>query len=347
MCLFSIIVPVYNVAPYLRECLESLLAQTCSDWEAICVDDGSTDGSGLILDEYVVRDARFRKMSKRNGGLSSARNAALPYVKGEWVGFLDSDDKIEPNWLSSVAASVLEEKVDLIRLGFKFWFSDDKVGLSIRGGRAYPSRTIEGNHNVCKWGWNEWVGGAWVWLSFIRREVLFRSGVTFSEKALVMEDIIFDATLLPYLTKVKQIDCNGYLYRQREGSLWHKPRLSLCTIRIFAEFQRIYESQRLQLKLEGLTKCVFVRMLKIVWWESHAWVLTHPKEDGRNKGDVLLAARHLIGQVIGDLPQCQGRIKSGLVTSVIVWLCGNFAAHYALAKAMKVRRFAKDRLLRD
>lgn len=89
---FSIIIPVYNVAPYLRECLDSVLHQTFENWEAICVDDGSTDGSGDILDEYAVRDSRFHVIHKENGGVSSARNAALDVAQGEWILFLDGDD---------------------------------------------------------------------------------------------------------------------------------------------------------------------------------------------------------------------------------------------------------------
>lgn len=79
-------------APYLRECLGSVLAQTCTDWEAICVDDGSTDGSGAILDEYAARDGRFKVIHQSNAGVSAARNAALNVVCGEWVYFLDADD---------------------------------------------------------------------------------------------------------------------------------------------------------------------------------------------------------------------------------------------------------------
>ena len=97
---FSIIIPVYNVAPYLRECLDSVLAQTFTDWEAICVDDGSTDGSGAILDEYVAKDSRFRVVHQRNAGVSAARNVALEVAKGEWVTFLDADDKIDDERLN-------------------------------------------------------------------------------------------------------------------------------------------------------------------------------------------------------------------------------------------------------
>ena len=90
--MFSIVIPVYNVAPYLRECLDSLLAQTCADWEAVCVDDGSTDSSGAILDEYAANDSRFVVVHQENRGVSAARNKGLDIAKGEWLVFLDGDD---------------------------------------------------------------------------------------------------------------------------------------------------------------------------------------------------------------------------------------------------------------
>lgn len=106
MTKFSIIIPVYNVAPYLRECLDSVLAQTFANWEAICVDDGSTDGSGTILDEYAAKDKRFRVIHQANAGVSAARNVALDVMKGEWVGFLDADDVLSPWMLQSIDSSV-------------------------------------------------------------------------------------------------------------------------------------------------------------------------------------------------------------------------------------------------
>lgn len=100
---FSIIIPVYNVAPYLRECLDSVLAQTFIDWEATCVDDGSTDGSGAILDEYAAKDARFHVIHQKNAGVSAARNAALDVAKGEWIAYLDADDVWHHEFLSEIA----------------------------------------------------------------------------------------------------------------------------------------------------------------------------------------------------------------------------------------------------
>ena len=91
---FSIIVPVYNVAPYLRECLDSLMAQTFADWEAICVDDGSTDGSAAILDDYATRDSRIMVLRQENSGVSAARNRGLEMARGDYLWFVDGDDVI-------------------------------------------------------------------------------------------------------------------------------------------------------------------------------------------------------------------------------------------------------------
>lgn len=109
---FSIITPVYNVAPYLRECLDSVTAQTYTEWEAICVDDGSTDGSGEILDEYAKKDKRFRVMHQANAGVSAARNAALEMMTGEWFMFVDGDDSIKPDMLERINRQFVEHKVD-------------------------------------------------------------------------------------------------------------------------------------------------------------------------------------------------------------------------------------------
>ncbi len=92
----SVIVPVYNVKKYLAKCLDSIIAQTLKDIEIICVNDGSSDGSDNVLEEYKKKDARIQVVNRKNGGLSAARNTGMPYAKGKYIGFVDSDDYIEP-----------------------------------------------------------------------------------------------------------------------------------------------------------------------------------------------------------------------------------------------------------
>lgn len=110
----SVIVPVYNVAPWLKECLDSVLNQTFRDMEIIIVDDGSTDSSPEIIKEYVEKDGRIIAIRKENGGLGSARNAALKIAKGEYIAFLDSDDKIHPETYTKLYEKAKKYDCDIV-----------------------------------------------------------------------------------------------------------------------------------------------------------------------------------------------------------------------------------------
>lgn len=112
--MISVVVPIYNVERYLHRALDSLLSQTCKDWEAILVDDGSTDGSSLIADEYTKRDARFKVIHKPNGGLSDARNAGMEQISGEYLIFLDADDFIHPQLMEICLEASLRDKSDMV-----------------------------------------------------------------------------------------------------------------------------------------------------------------------------------------------------------------------------------------
>lgn len=113
MAKISVIIPVYNVEKYLRRCLESLKRQSFDDWEAVCVDDGSTDGCPGILDVYADSDKRFKVIHKVNGGVSEARNEALAHVSGEFLMFVDSDDFLHPQAMEICLGSI-KDGVDLV-----------------------------------------------------------------------------------------------------------------------------------------------------------------------------------------------------------------------------------------
>lgn len=115
----SVIIPVYNVEAYLERCLNSILSQTFDDWECICIDDGSVDGSGKILDAYAKKDSRFVVIHQVNSGVSFARNVGLKRAKGNFITFVDSDDWIDSNTYE-VAFRIAEDKnVDLVQWAFK------------------------------------------------------------------------------------------------------------------------------------------------------------------------------------------------------------------------------------
>ena len=122
--LLSVIIPVYNVEPYLRECLDSVLRQCFSDWEAICVNDGSSDGSAAILEEYAAKDDRFKVVNQPNGGLSSARNKGVSVAKGDYILFLDSDDWLELNAFETIADALDQE--DMLCFSGRRYFESSK-----------------------------------------------------------------------------------------------------------------------------------------------------------------------------------------------------------------------------
>ena len=111
MCRVSVIVPVYQVERYLPRCIDSILAQTFTDFELILVNDGTKDDCPRIMQEYADRDARIRQVHKENGGLSSARNAGLDIAQGEYIAFVDSDDYVDPDLLADAVAAADRKSV--------------------------------------------------------------------------------------------------------------------------------------------------------------------------------------------------------------------------------------------
>ena len=120
----SIIVPVYQVEKYLERCIASVLAQTVSDYECILVNDGSTDRSGELCNQYAAQDPRFFVIHKENGGLSSARNAALDVAKGAYICFLDSDDVLHPRMLEILLEALKKSQADIAATGLKAFGTD-------------------------------------------------------------------------------------------------------------------------------------------------------------------------------------------------------------------------------
>jgi len=114
----SVIVPVYNVESYVRRCLDSVISQTYSNLEIICVDDGSTDNSGRICDEYAAKDERIRVFHKQNGGLSSALNVGLDNFTGDYIGFADSDDWLEHDMYNVLYRALKEKYVPISVAGY-------------------------------------------------------------------------------------------------------------------------------------------------------------------------------------------------------------------------------------
>lgn len=129
--LISIIIPVYNAEKYIVPCLDSLLAQTYLHWEAILVNDGSSDSSFQILNDYAQKDARFRVLHQENQGVSAARNAGLALAQGSFVAFIDADDYVKPDYLAVLTEKALTHNADMVCCNFIEVLNGEIVHLNV------------------------------------------------------------------------------------------------------------------------------------------------------------------------------------------------------------------------
>jgi len=142
----SIIVPVYNVELYLRKCIESILAQTFTNFECILVDDGSPDKCPAICDEYALKDHRIIVIHQKNTGVSAARNAGLGIAKGEWIGFVDSDDWCDPGMFEYLLENAENNHADISICGYRL-MEGDKI---IRTTEKHPQLILGGKEAIKK-----------------------------------------------------------------------------------------------------------------------------------------------------------------------------------------------------
>lgn len=186
----SVIVPVYNTAPFMRRSLDSLLSQKHADFRAICIDDGSTDESLAILRDYESRDSRVNVFTKKNSGVSDTRNLGLSLAKGEYVYFFDPDDWLEPDLLSENVAMADVEGSDVVMFGFREVALDGRV-LSTQGGGASAAygdrkRIADSLAGILR---RNRINP--VWNKLYRRSSLLKAGASFPPQR-VGEDALFN-----------------------------------------------------------------------------------------------------------------------------------------------------------
>ena len=147
----SIIVPAYNIEAPLPRCLDSLLAQEYSDLEIIVVNDGSKDGTGAVMDAYAAKDSRIKAIHKENGGVTSARLRGIEAATGEWIGFCDGDDYVEPDMFARLMANALEHKAVISHCGYKMMFPNGRIDyyyntgkLTLQAGKQGCTDLLEG-----------------------------------------------------------------------------------------------------------------------------------------------------------------------------------------------------------
>ncbi len=201
----SIIVPFYDVENYIETCLQSLVNQTLQDIEILLVNDGSKDGSEKIAKQFVENyPDKIIYLEKENGGLSDARNYAIPYAKGEYIAFLDSDDYIEPNMYEEMYKKAKEEDLDYVECDF-LWEYPDKT-LESKGRQYNNKKEMFMYTRVVAWN------------KLIRREMIQENHLEFP-KGYRYEDVEFFYKLLPHIANYGIIQKPLIHYVQRENSI--------------------------------------------------------------------------------------------------------------------------------
>lgn len=215
--IISIIIPVYNVALYLKQCIESIINQE-GNIEVILVDDGSPDESPSICDEYAQKDNRIHVIHKQNGGVSSARNAGLDAAQGEWIWFVDGDDYIAENILKAVYQEIQKHPhADLIQMGMNYLYDDNRL----------VSQRIELVDNLDK---NKFLLQHITYHNhrlLFKREIIEKHGLRFTQGLKVAEDQEFQLKYMILCETPIQIPISAYIYRQREGSATHDSSTSI------------------------------------------------------------------------------------------------------------------------
>lgn len=211
--MISIIIPVYNVRPYLRACVESIAKITAFTWEAILIDDGSTDGSGQLCDDIVKMDQRFRVVHQMNGGVSVARNTGIKAAKGEWLWFVDADDTVNPDF--EIVNKDIMQSADYVMFDMLYFLDGtESVAIGHHYAKVYDDELRKNDFlctNLCYHHPRLFYKKSWVMVGHHPR-LKFSAGIT------VGEDLEFQYKFLTLCKRPVRLSATLYNYRIRKGS---------------------------------------------------------------------------------------------------------------------------------
>ncbi|MDQ0198773.1 glycosyltransferase family 2 protein [Neobacillus ginsengisoli] len=271
----SIIVPVYNVEKYLVKCIDSILNQTFSDFELILVNDGSTDKSGEICDEYSKIDKRIKVVHKKNGGLSSARNAGIDLAKGEYIAFVDSDDYIHKRMYEVLYNNAIINSSDIIICDFTVanegvFYDTSNLNIDI------VAQNFSNIESLNKLYTSKGISFIVAWNKLYKRELF--NDIRY-EKGRIHEDEFIIHQILYKSSKVTYLPIKLYYYLQTNNSIIRSPynikRLDL----VYALKERVdFFSEVKQTKLQQLAETNFVQSFFLNYYKAKYNVSNNNKE---------------------------------------------------------------------
>lgn len=233
---FSIIFPVYNREPFLKEALDSILSQSFQNFELIAIDDGSEDRSVEILQEYSPLFPNFSLIVQNHLGVSEARNLGLREAKGEYICFVDSDDLLTPNYLQDFHFVISQTQANVIKNTSMIKFRSNTPPVVTQSQVSNIEEFIPQTHNIK-------LGGT-IWSYCIKREFLYSLSLFFLPNR-IMEDEAFIYMLLPFCKKIILFEGSPYLYRQHSQSIVANAKVAFDRIENFKSIIEWYRERNL------------------------------------------------------------------------------------------------------
>ena len=216
----SVIVPIYNVEKYLRQCIDSILNQSLTNIEVILVDDGSPDNCGAIADEYALKDDRVKVIHQENQGLGPARNMGIKVAQGKYVGFVDSDDYVRPAMYANLYEAAIKGDYDIVSGGHDECMDDGEVRRFVHPFSRRSYRDCNSILNIRK----KFFGHLYskdgnvyfpvsAWRSIYKRSIIVENNLSFRE--ILSEDIFFDLAIYKLINSVIFVSTTDYCYRKQ------------------------------------------------------------------------------------------------------------------------------------
>lgn len=243
----SVIIAVYNVEAYLEKCLDSLINQTLEEIEIIAVNDGSTDGSQEILNEYMKKCSKIKCYRKENGGAADARNYGLQFAKGEYIGYVDSDDFVDLDMYEVLYKKAKEEDSDIVECNLRHTYANSEDTEVME--RFYDRKELL------------MFGRYVVWNKIYKRTWLLEAEAKFPQN-LIYEDVEFIARLVPYINNYAYVNIAPVHYVQRKSSINNSTsKKTLHILQILKNVMEFYKEKGFYEEYEEALEYFYMRIL--------------------------------------------------------------------------------------
>lgn len=258
----SVIIPVFNVENYLPKMIDSILSQQEKNFEIILIDDGSTDASGEVCDNYARIYNNIRTVHQRNKGASSARNEGIKLAKGEYLFFLDADDEVRKNYFSYMMDAFETNESDMVCCSYSTQYKKEKAELCKQQYTSESPRNmmyeliqgLTGKKTKKKY-------NGYLWCKAFKRKIICNNGLTFDKNIIIWEDTLFIENYLCYCDQITFLNNNLYFYRNRKESITRSTATNQMFQSMVLVFKKIIRLNKAPLKVRLRAFFRYIRIL--------------------------------------------------------------------------------------